>query len=331
MKYSVIIPAYNTAEDIIDAVKTVKDSGLLDFEIIIVDDGSSDCTARCTDQLLSVYSNAVCIHQVNSGVSSARNHGVKGAQGEYIWFVDADDIVEPNSLIGIAKIVDEKMPDIILFGMSFEYYFKNKRYETEYLSYPESGMLSVNNISPQVLKSLFDYNYLTPVWNKIIKKEIIQCNRICFNESMELMEDCLFSLICLSYSRNIYLISEPCYRYQVQWDSGRAGLRLKNITSLVDYMKYFSAVPKEWRFILNRIYYMLLGQKIRVTSLDKLSMIAEDHKRSVYKPEGNEKWLDDQLRKEKYLSIKLKNWKSSIRHYLAVGAKVTGIYHKRQC
>ena len=142
------------------------------------------------------------------------------------------------------------------------------------------------------------------------------------------MEDCLFSLMCLSHSKNIYLLSDSCYRYQVQWNSGKAGLRLKNITSLVAYMKYFSAVPKEWRFILDRIYYMLLGQKVRVTSLDKVSMIAEDHKHSTFKPVGNERWLDERLRRGDYLSIKFNNWKSAIRHFIAVIAKVSGLYHR---
>ena len=81
MKYSVINPAFQCADSIENTVKSVLDSGLKDFEIIIVDDGSKDGTEDICDRLEKKHSQVTCIHKENGGVSSARNRGIDAAQG----------------------------------------------------------------------------------------------------------------------------------------------------------------------------------------------------------------------------------------------------------
>lgn len=94
-KASMIIPAYNAGSCIARCIDTVLAQSQVDVEIIAVDDGSADHTSEIIDWYAEKYENVVAIHQGNSGVAAARNAGIEHAKGEYIGFVDADDMIRP--------------------------------------------------------------------------------------------------------------------------------------------------------------------------------------------------------------------------------------------
>ena len=96
MLISVIIPAFNCEKSIKHTVDSIITSGLTDYEIIIVNDGSTDNTASVCNSLCSQYSFIKYSEQENSGVSAARNKGISIATGEYIMFFDADDTAQEN-------------------------------------------------------------------------------------------------------------------------------------------------------------------------------------------------------------------------------------------
>ena len=94
MIFSVVIPCYNCVKTLEATVNSIRACGLTDHEILLVDDGASDGTAKLCDTLCVRYPELRCVHQENAGVSAARNRGIDEAQGEYLWFVDADDTVD---------------------------------------------------------------------------------------------------------------------------------------------------------------------------------------------------------------------------------------------
>lgn len=98
---SVIIPVYNGERTIKRCVNSVLAQSYKDFELILVDDGSTDGTSILLDSFDD--SRVVVAHKVNGGVSSARNHGLDIAKGEYISFIDADDVVEENYLYNLMQ------------------------------------------------------------------------------------------------------------------------------------------------------------------------------------------------------------------------------------
>ena len=98
MKLSIIVPIYNVAPYLRKCMDSLLAQDILDYEIILVDDGSPDECPRICDAYAEKHSNIHVIHQENAGLSAARNTGVAKAQGDYIWFVDSDDYVEPNVL-----------------------------------------------------------------------------------------------------------------------------------------------------------------------------------------------------------------------------------------
>ena len=122
MLVSVVIPVYNCISFLSATVRQILQSGLGDFEILLIDDGSTDGTAQVCDELTRRHTNVRCIHQCNSGVSAARNLGIGESRGEYIWFFDADDGVDAGAICSAEQIIRRHRPDMLIFGMSFDYY-----------------------------------------------------------------------------------------------------------------------------------------------------------------------------------------------------------------
>ena len=114
---SVIIPAFNEQRNIARAIKSVLAQSLCDFELIVVDDASTDDTLAITESLAATDSRiSVIVHDTNHGLSQSRLNGVKAAQGEYVFFLDADDTITPNALELLTNKAYSTQCDIIIAG-----------------------------------------------------------------------------------------------------------------------------------------------------------------------------------------------------------------------
>ena len=105
---SVIIPVYNSSLYLQDILDDVKKQTYKKLEIIVIDDGSKDQTAEILDDYQKRDSRIIVVHKENGGVSSARNNGLDIATGDYISFVDGDDLIESNMYEILVKILDNK-------------------------------------------------------------------------------------------------------------------------------------------------------------------------------------------------------------------------------
>ena len=112
MKISVIIPVYRVEEYLEQCVRSVLDQTMPDFEIILVDDGSPDRCPQLCDELALQDTRIKVIHKQNGGLSSARNEGMKIASGEFLFFLDSDDFIHPQTLEVLLKIAEEENSDI---------------------------------------------------------------------------------------------------------------------------------------------------------------------------------------------------------------------------
>ena len=127
MKLSIIVPIYNVAPYLRKCVDSLLAQDITDYEIILVDDGSTDDSGAIADEIVrevmgdesnchSPFANnptLSVIHQENAGLSAARNAGIAKAQGEYIWFVDSDDYVEPNVLGKLMEQIERDKLDVL--------------------------------------------------------------------------------------------------------------------------------------------------------------------------------------------------------------------------
>ena len=171
MKFSVIIPLYNKAPYIRKALESVLAQTYADYELIIVDDGSTDGSAEIAEAILQDPASRLIassphrlIRQANSGVSAARNNGVAQSHGEYIAFLDADDWWEPTYLERMKQLIED-YPEAGLYACNYVYYKPGKTHvaldiPTGYINYPkayyESGAMPVTSITAIMSRAVFD-------------------------------------------------------------------------------------------------------------------------------------------------------------------------------
>lgn len=118
---SVIIPAYNAEKYLPEAVASVISQSSSDWELILVDDGSTDSTPRLCDDLAASDARIRVIHKPNGGLSDARNHGIDAARGEYLTFLDADDVLDPRFIsLTLKAAADTGAPVVAVPFISFE-------------------------------------------------------------------------------------------------------------------------------------------------------------------------------------------------------------------
>ena len=118
MKFSVIMPLYNKAPYVAKAIDSVLSQTFTDFELVIMDDGSSDDSFDVAQKAINGWDNCFIHRQQNAGVSTARNNAVSLAQGEYLCFLDADDWWDPTFLESISSLIDE-FPEAGVFGTNY--------------------------------------------------------------------------------------------------------------------------------------------------------------------------------------------------------------------
>lgn len=290
MIFSVIIPAYQCQSTIKNAVESICSSGLEDYEIIIVDDGSSDKTPEICCSLAAKCKNIRYIKQENRGASIARNRGIECAAGQYVLFFDADDSIEQGSMTEVTKIVTEHEPDLLIFGLFFDYYQNGKRYKRESMVYPKQGLLSEEQWGTD-LKDLYSCNALTPVWNKVYKRSLIG-RQVKFDSNYFVLEDFLFVLDFLKNCKNIYCLPKPIYCYRQPENEGHAYDRMKKITNLNAFMTPFESSMRDLKmqnkyikgddWILNAVYYMLLEQKLYKADIKTVKSLITEYKHSSY-------------------------------------------------
>ena len=127
MRLSVIVPVYNVEPYLRKCIDSLLNQDLArdEYEIVLVDDGSTDQCGTICDEYASRHTHVVALHQANGGLSAARNSGIDEARGDYVFFVDSDDFVEPNVL----KTLTDKVETEDLDVLRFNYRNVNERYE----------------------------------------------------------------------------------------------------------------------------------------------------------------------------------------------------------
>lgn len=233
MTFSVIIPAYNCAGTLESTVRSIQLSGLYDYEIILVDDGSTDGTAALCDELGGKFAEIRCIHQQNAGVSAARNRGIDEAQGEYLWFVDADDTVSQINMGPVLKAIRDGV-DCIMFGMRFWYVYHGRIVMQETMSCGSLVELTQQNIGSH-FRLMFEKNYFTAIWNKLIRKSILTENQIYFDPALINYEDLHFSLILAGCCKTIMALPKPYYCYVNEFGHDHTMDRIQRIYDVIAY------------------------------------------------------------------------------------------------
>ncbi len=190
---SVIIPAYNAEKEIANCIENILNTNTCEFEIIVINDGSSDGTKEVLDDYASKDNRIKAISQSNQGVSKARNVGIEAALGDYIIFVDSDDQLEDGALDVLTKKLENTPVDILQFSVSTDTYINDTANKKEEY-YEEVQFQSTSDAFKYLIKHGF---YV--VWNKAYKTSFIQGYQD-FPLGIKTGEDLIFN--CKTFLRN---------------------------------------------------------------------------------------------------------------------------------
>lgn len=199
-RISIIIPVYNAEKYICECVESLYRQGLEEtfFEVILINDGSTDKSMEIISSLIEKHSNLLLINQTNQGVSIARNNGLQKAQGEYVWFVDADDLIVDNCLPQLLDLTEKYNLDILKIGLAFFRHSPDEiMAETPAQNYvcKNGGTSFSEDYSP---KQEFVFLYL-------YQREYLISNHLHFLEHISFCEDMHFTISAiLPASRVIY-------------------------------------------------------------------------------------------------------------------------------
>ncbi|GHV58590.1 glycosyl transferase [Bacteroidia bacterium] len=210
---TIIVPVYNVQSYLIKCIDSILNQTYTDWELVLINDGSSDSSGNIADSYVQKDTRIKVIHKQNGGVSSARNKGIEVAQGEYICFIDADDWIEPDFLEQFR--INERNADFYISGAIYD--VNNKPYS--YRFYESFYSENVPMIGAEyVRQNLFDNGY---PWGKLFKTSIIHQNRLFFDTQVSIHEDHLFIFKYITLIQSISVIETGSYHYLVFDDSGR--------------------------------------------------------------------------------------------------------------
>ena len=219
MKLSIITPVYNGAATLRHMVDSVLYQTLADWELILVDDGSTDGSPALCDALAKQDDRIRVLHKANGGVSSARNAGLALASGEYIGFIDCDDSIKPNMYSLLLDTAEREHCDFVMGG-----YEKVSKGGAEPVPLPHNGVLEGGGIKEILYSMAFWNGYLDgrplstlygSVWPNLYRADIIRNNGIVFPEDISIGEDLLFNLRYLTKVHRAAMINRPLYEYNI--------------------------------------------------------------------------------------------------------------------
>ncbi len=217
---SIILPVYNVAAYLEKCVQScfTQDISTEKYEVIIVNDGSTDESLALAEKLRLAHPQLKIINQENKGLSGARNTGLKLAKGDYVWFVDSDDWIETNCLQNIIdQLVDR--PDMLWQGHSV---WQAEKKVKDYIPKPTSHSITGEELFSKHLDNLFY------IWKFIYQRAFLESNKLLFYEGI-LYEDLEFTPRALAFANTCITLPKATYHYLVREGSIANHIKVKNI------------------------------------------------------------------------------------------------------
>ncbi len=258
---SVIVPVFNAGEWLRRCVDSILAQTYTDFELLLVDDGSTDAGGAICDEYARKDARIRVFHKPNGGVSSARNIGLDSAVGEWITFCDADDYVSPCYLHNLINAAADPAVDLV-----FNYAVVHCDGKTKKENYPEK-VIPLGELSDLFLNN--DLIWHTSTWSKLFRRSIINNARIRYNENIHIGEDALFLFTYILMCNRIKVICTCDYNYDIRdtdslthrVNSYQSELNgLKQITSIVNRLKSICKISPE---LLNKFNWLTGSYKRR--------------------------------------------------------------------
>ncbi|RDW22397.1 hypothetical protein CWR48_01445 [Oceanobacillus arenosus] len=213
---SIIVPIYNVEEYLETCLESILEQTFSDFELILVNDGSTDKCGEICDYYAETDSRTKVIHKQNGGVSSARNKGLEVSNGKYIAFVDPDDTIEQNMYEIMYKKSIVHNADIVVCPIKTIDLINNTNRRSEI--WENTDILDRTEIKIQIIPSILsnkDLSLISSV-NKLYRKSLFYTNNIKFDEDKHHSEDARLNFKLLTLIESLIYVEEPLYNYYMR-------------------------------------------------------------------------------------------------------------------
>ncbi len=238
MKISIIIPVFNTSTYLKQCVQSILQQDFKDYEIILVNDGSTDSSANICNYYSERYNFITTIHKSNGGLSDARNKGLKCAKGDFVLFIDSDDYIEANSLSAINASIEENENVDVIFLEAIKVYSDNKKvplgdgYKKEhiYKKSREEVLVHLSKLS----------KFPASACTKLVRRTLLVDNKIYFKKGL-LSEDVDWTIRLLMYAKSFNYCPNLYYYYRQNREGSITNNRnLRNTESLLEIIRKWS-------------------------------------------------------------------------------------------
>lgn len=214
MLFSIIVPVYNIEKYVSQCIESILAQTYKDFELILVDDGSTDNSGKICDEYAQKDSRVIVVHKENGGLISARKAGTKIAVGEYIIAVDGDDWISENFLKEAQEIIHNQNIDIICFDHYKAKFKKNIPVDSDFSCgyYDKKALLE--KVYSRLLRDEQGKRFPPNIWGKVFKRELYEKYQERMDECIRIGEDECVTFPCVYEAKNIYISHKCLYFYR---------------------------------------------------------------------------------------------------------------------
>jgi len=241
MFFSVIVPVYKVEKYLPCSIESVLNQTFSDFELILVDDGSPDRCPEICDSYKAKDDRIRVVHKANGGLASARRAGIKEAQGDYVFNLDSDDLIENDTLECAYKIINDTNCDIVSFSYRWVKNGSTVNVTTDGL---QEGLYTEKDIEKYIYPRLLmdkDMNHISYYLSgKAVKRELLTPHQLSVSEKISLGEDLCCTVPCYLHAKSVYISKKEAYLYTVREDSLSKEFNTKQIYLIEDVINEIS-------------------------------------------------------------------------------------------
>ncbi|MBU6392003.1 MAG: glycosyltransferase, partial [Planctomycetes bacterium] len=254
MLISVIVPVYNAERFLNKSIESVINQSYKDIELILVNDGSTDGSETICNRYALADKRIRVISQKNSGPAAARNTGIRNAAGDFVFFLDADDFIEKNTMEILIATYNQYKPDLVM--SNFSKLENNGELVRQKVTFRPGDEPFEQRVKVLSKADVVDYvrhflrhpsnHLISYCWARLYKLSVIRENNISSNEDMHLFEDFVFNLEYLRHADKVAFVNENLYNYVMHNTCVSASMVIINGDSLLHDMKVFKSQAGEF-------------------------------------------------------------------------------------
>lgn len=258
---SIIVPVYNAEGTIRRCIESILHQTYPDFELLLVDDGSSDRSGAICDEYAGQDSRITVFHKENGGVSAARNLALDRARGTFLQFLDSDDWITADATQLLVRAAEENGCDLVISDF---YRVVGERVSAKG-DIEEETVLSREEFAAHMMENPADF-YYGVLWNKLFRRAIVEEHRLRMDEEISWCEDFLFNLEYIRYAQRFYALSVPLYYYvKTKGSLASPGMSIsKTVRMKLTVFEYYNRLYKdildeeEYQKCRHKVYRFLL-------------------------------------------------------------------------